>query len=113
MDGNTKQVTRTKKKPASPATRVDAIVLPSSEQIREEAKAILDATGMIDLAKALSDGERIQSYEPFTKWLAAGRHGDLYLRQMAESILWELHERNATGDLREIQRQALEYLLKK
>lgn len=89
------------------ATRVDRIVLPSSEQIREEAKAILEATDLKDLATALSDGERIDAYEPFTAWLAAGRHPSLFLRQMAEACIDALVDMHASEDVVQIMECAI------
>jgi len=96
---------------ATPVAPVQHFVMPSSLDIRSEAQAVLDATTLKDLAEAVRDGKRIQAYEPITEWLAAGQNGTLHLRQMAESILWELRERKAAQELRQIMLTALGYLI--
>lgn len=85
--------------------------IPSTAEIRSEIREITEACDKLDLVTALHSGERLDSYEPFVKWLAEGRNPELYLRQMAEAILFELHDRKAKNELKEIQRQALMYLI--
>lgn len=85
--------------------------IPSTAEIRSEIREITEACDQLDLVTALHSGERLDSYEPFVKWLAEGRNPELYLRQMAEAILFELHERKAKNELKEIQRQALTFLV--
>lgn len=85
--------------------------IPSTAEIRSEIREITEACDQLDLVTALHSGERLDSYEPFVKWLAQGRNPELYLRQMAEAILFELHDRKAKNELKEIQRQALMYLI--
>ena len=85
--------------------------IPSTAEIRSEIREITEACEQLDLVSALHSGDRLDSYEPFVKWLAQGRNPELYLRQMAEAILFELHEREAKNELKEIQRQALTFLI--
>lgn len=87
------------------------VKIPSTAEIRSEIREIIEACEQLDLVSALHSGDRLDSYEPFVKWLGQGRNPELYLRQMAEAILFELHERKAKNELKEIQRQALTFLI--
>jgi hypothetical protein len=86
--------------------------MPTSAQIRIEANKILEVLEERDLAIALQKGDRINSYTPYVEWLKNGDQSKLYLRQLAESLVFELQRMNATSELKMIHDWILRGLLK-
>jgi len=85
--------------------------IPSTAEIRSEIREITEACDQLDLVSALHSGDRIESYDPFVQWLAGARNPELTLRQMAEAISFELNQRKAKAELKEVHSLALMYLL--
>jgi hypothetical protein len=63
----------------------------------EQTTASRPVEGMV--IRAIQDGDRIKAYEPIVEWVAAGRNPELMLRQLADTIIYFLHEQAADGSL--------------
>ena len=86
--------------------------MPTSAQIRVEANKILEVLEERDLAIAVQSGNRLQSYTPYVEWLKNGDQSKLYLRQLAETVVFELQRLNATSELKVVHDWILRGLLK-
>jgi len=91
---------------------VHAIVMPSVGDMRNEVDRLLSLINQVELAQAIQRGDRISSYAPFTDWLKEADRGDLYVRQMAEGLLWEISEQGDKEEMAKMVKQATSYLSK-
>lgn len=86
------------------------VAMPSIDDLRKAASEMLAEINSIELATALKDGDRVDSYEPFIEWLRAHKNGELYVRQMIECLLFDASVHFETGTLRHVLVTAAQYL---
>lgn len=90
---------------------VDRVVMPSLYDLRGHARSMLEAADEIQLAKAIHNGDRIDSYQSYVEWLRAGRNGELYVHQAIETMLFDLFDKKDKKALAGVVRKATQYML--
>ena len=93
------------------ATVADRVVMPSLYDLRGHARSMLEAADEIALAKAIQNGDRIDSYQSYVEWLRAGRNGDVYVQQAIETMLFDLFDNTDKKALAVVIRKATQYML--
>jgi hypothetical protein len=87
------------------------VVMPSLYELREHARTMLEVTNEIELARAIRNGDRIDSYQSYVEWLRAGRNGTLHVHQAIDTLLFDLFDNKDKAALAAVVRKATQFLL--
>ena len=69
--------------------------MPSLDELRNHVRSMLAEASNVELAKAILEGDRIDSYQPYLDWLQADDTPELCTAQFAELLLYSQRHNTA------------------